>query len=868
MIIPSKHSGYVHGVRRVFDTGGGGPSSTTQTSDLPDWAKPFAKEQLGAASSLIFNRDASGSITGLQPYQAYGGERNAQFTPLQQQAFQSAGQQGVAGQIGQATGIAGAAAQNALGAGAGFKPYQTGTFGEQAGAYMSPYLQNVVDVQQREASRQAGIASTQRAGDAVKAGAFGGGRQAVVDAEAQRNLATQQGDIQARGLQSAYEQAQQMFNQEQQRGEQSRQYGAGLGLQGAQAALQGAGALGTLGGQQFGQQMDITQQRQALGTTQQQQMQQMMDRQYQDFMAQQRHPFEQMDWLTGQIRGIPMGSQSQVYGAQPSGLQTLAGVGTTLAGFAAAQGGEVTGFAEGGIVQAYAAGGAVEPMALPSKLRTLSDQGLQQFMQQNKEDVYSVALASSEALARKKLRDAAAVPQGGPQGTVLDEVMAETAGGIADAAPDMDFADGGIVGYAEGGTPYSIPGMDRDPRIAALLSGRPETGAEEQLRPLPAFMRALMQGKTVEQVRAEQNAGMPSVQPAAPAPAAGLDAAVKVSEAARRSGARSDAPAPREIVPTPRDKAPVAREVPAAGIGAVAQRAAAPTTTNAPAGTPRINVDELLKGGQGYLDRIREAEGSAAREDLSAFDAAAAKQPQYGESREKAIREEQSGLDAKKGDAKKMALIQAGLAILSADPSRGGLAAIGQGLGQGMATYKGDVEKLEARRGALLDKLDTIEDVRRQEAAAQGKERRALASKERQLEAQALRDGMSLFKEVGIPAQIENVKMTFDAWKSERENATRMAAARMSASSRPDPMAEVRALYEHPELLKTYQAMRDRGTAPKDPMEAYSEWLKQNPALAIDPQKALQNYMASRAALGTAGQLRVTDAPAGVLLSR
>jgi hypothetical protein len=61
-------------------------------------------------------------------------------------------------------------------------------------------MQNVVDVQQREAQRQADIAGTQRNAQAVQAGAFGGSRQAIMDAEAARNLSLQKGDIQATGL--------------------------------------------------------------------------------------------------------------------------------------------------------------------------------------------------------------------------------------------------------------------------------------------------------------------------------------------------------------------------------------------------------------------------------------------------------------------------------------------------------------------------------------------------------------------------------------------------------------------------------------------------------------------------------------------
>ena len=85
-----------------------------------------------------------------------------------------------------------------------------------ASTYMSPYMQSVVDIQQREAQRQADIASTKRGAQFAQAGAFGGSRQAIENAEAARNLATQKGDIQATGLQSAFQAAQGQFNTEQQ----------------------------------------------------------------------------------------------------------------------------------------------------------------------------------------------------------------------------------------------------------------------------------------------------------------------------------------------------------------------------------------------------------------------------------------------------------------------------------------------------------------------------------------------------------------------------------------------------------------------------------------------------------------------------
>ena len=85
-----------------------------------------------------------------------------------------------------------------------------------AESYMSPYMQNVVNAQQREAKRASDIAAQGQKAQAVQAGAFGGSRQAILEAERQRNLQTQLGDIQSQGLQNAFQQAQQQFNTEQQ----------------------------------------------------------------------------------------------------------------------------------------------------------------------------------------------------------------------------------------------------------------------------------------------------------------------------------------------------------------------------------------------------------------------------------------------------------------------------------------------------------------------------------------------------------------------------------------------------------------------------------------------------------------------------
>jgi hypothetical protein len=114
-----------------------------------------------------------------------------------------------------------------------------------ASQYMNPYTQNVVNVQQREAQRQADIAGAAQGAQAARAGAFGGGRDAVMRSEAARNLAMQKGNIQATGQQAAFENAQRQFNAEQQMGLQANLANQGVqqqaNLQNLSAGLQTQG---------------------------------------------------------------------------------------------------------------------------------------------------------------------------------------------------------------------------------------------------------------------------------------------------------------------------------------------------------------------------------------------------------------------------------------------------------------------------------------------------------------------------------------------------------------------------------------------------------------------------------------------------
>lgn len=367
-----------------------------QTGFAPVLA-PYAEEMLGMTAGALYNyeknaegktiyRDANGvevpagtpgakpSNLGLKPYEKYPGERTAVFQDLQKKAFTgaeglgyspystgaAAGLQGLAQQAGQTS-----FAPSTL----DYKDVQSQQFGQQAAdQYMSPYMQSVVGIQQREAQRQADITGTQRNAQATQAGAFGGNRQAIMDAEAARNLAIQKGDIQAQGLQSAYAQAQQQYNadqaqrmqaalanqtayqQKQQLGEQSKQFGAGLGLQGLQAGMQGYQNLGNIGQNLYGQNISNINTQAQLGAQQQQQVQNILDQKYQDFQAQKQEPFQQLAFQSNILRGVPLSQGAQtVYQAPPSTFSQVAGAGLTLAGMSNLFGGKSN--AKGGSIK-------------------------------------------------------------------------------------------------------------------------------------------------------------------------------------------------------------------------------------------------------------------------------------------------------------------------------------------------------------------------------------------------------------------------------------------------------------------------------------------------------------------------------------
>jgi hypothetical protein len=246
------------------------------------------------------------------------------------------------------------ASQQGFGAGSQYAGQATDP--NAVSSYMSPYMQNAVDVQKQEAIRDYQKTMPALNAQAVKSGAFGGSRQAIVDAEAQRNVNQKLADIQATGSQQAYDKAMQ-----------SMQFGSNIGLQGLQTGLQGvntqlagtgqglqgvqgavgagqyglagsglanqsAGTLGQLAQTQFAQQMGINDAQMRAGQMQQGQEQRGLDMQYQQYQDQMNYPYKQLGFMSDIYRGLPLTQGAQSMYQNPSAISQAAGLGTAAYG--------------------------------------------------------------------------------------------------------------------------------------------------------------------------------------------------------------------------------------------------------------------------------------------------------------------------------------------------------------------------------------------------------------------------------------------------------------------------------------------------------------------------------------------------------
>jgi hypothetical protein len=190
-------------------------------------------------------------------------------------------------------------------------------------------LQASLDPQLAEARRQSDITAAQNNAAMTKAGAFGGGRQAILTAENQRNLGTNLANITGQGYNTAYNNAMSQFNADQARKMQESQFGANYGLQGLQTGLQAAqtqGNLGIAGGQLGLQQL---QEQAGLGNTQRGIESEGITADKTAFEQARDNPYKMLQFQQSLLNGLPISATNYTQ-AQPNAFQSTVGGAATV----------------------------------------------------------------------------------------------------------------------------------------------------------------------------------------------------------------------------------------------------------------------------------------------------------------------------------------------------------------------------------------------------------------------------------------------------------------------------------------------------------------------------------------------------------
>jgi hypothetical protein len=249
-----------------------------------------------------------------QPYQVYGGPQTAAESGLQSKVFQGLGNLSFPSQLGQTFSSTGAYQPPPMGA----NPFAPAPIGMGAGApmgtpavgqptaptgiaaqYMNPYLQNVLTPQMDELRRQSQMNLQPSMAKLTQAGGYGGGRQAIMESEANRNLLQEQNKTIGQGYANAFDKAMGQFNVEQGQ----------------------AKTLAELMSEQGGQQRGIEQQG--------------ISADYNEFLAQRDYPKTMLQFQQSMLQGLPISTVSN-QPAQMSGLgsltSTVGGMGNLVEG--------------------------------------------------------------------------------------------------------------------------------------------------------------------------------------------------------------------------------------------------------------------------------------------------------------------------------------------------------------------------------------------------------------------------------------------------------------------------------------------------------------------------------------------------------
>jgi hypothetical protein len=301
---PGGIAGYAGGGAVAFQTGGSAVNATGTGGTLTGGLSPYIGDYVAGPQGYL------SKAWGLseKPYEAYQGPLTAGLAPLQQQALGDYGNLQVPGAMGAATQTAGDVASK-FGS-MSYNPVGSMFTAQQAQAYMNPYLQAALDPQLKELTRQSDIT---RMGDAARlagAGAYGGSRQAIMEAEGRRNLLSKQADVLGTGYATAYDKAMQQFNADQARKIGEAQYGADYGMKALQSQLGAAQAQSGLAQSEFDLGLKGLAAQMSAGDVQRGAEKESVEAGIRQWQEAQKYPYEQLKFAQSMIQGLPVSTST------------------------------------------------------------------------------------------------------------------------------------------------------------------------------------------------------------------------------------------------------------------------------------------------------------------------------------------------------------------------------------------------------------------------------------------------------------------------------------------------------------------------------------------------------------------------------
>jgi hypothetical protein len=410
---------------------------------------------------------------------------------------------------------------------------------------------------------------------------------------------------------------------------------------------------------------------------------------------------------------------------------------------------------------------------ITSTLAKLPDAQLQQYAQMHKNDPYIMALAMTESNRRKELRAASQGQAPQEQPKIVDQAVAEMAPqempeemGIGRLpAGEMDFANGGIVAFADGGDiDYWSTKVDTDEGLRTAF--RPTVRVGEEYTPgifgsLFGYNVLPAKEQVKKDAAARTEPPKPITEPAKAAP--------QVAE-------EKAAPAPKAPSPSNMERA---------------EALSSPTTIDALQqkyfGDFKSKQEGLNNKREGLVQGIKDLALANLEEDKKYAEERSSDKVYKG--REERLAKQEKDLEGLDDRYLGLAMLQAGAAMMSTPGGIG--AALGKGVSVGAERYAAGLDKINAAQAKFAEARDRLDELRINRDDMNAKQ---IRDSLRQVQASDLKGQEFLLgaleKDWGIERDM--LGKVFTAANEDLQN-TRRIAAQKATSGKQDTNEQMRA---------------------------------------------------------------------------